>query len=132
MKIGKITRIALTSLTIGFTADYVYRKYQEEPVDKYISAEIGQAHKIKSKNANMHEFVMSLDENRPELMKKLNLSDEQYKNYRNLAIGIAKEETNFGLDYSSTAKKYLQGIAGFFKWAGSKIKKIIMTNFQKA
>lgn len=121
MKIRKITGIALIALTAGFGTDYGYRRYQEESADKYISAQIGHAAQIDSKNANMHEFVMSLDENRLGLMKKLNLTDEQYKNYRNLAIGIAKEETNFGLNYSSTCKKYFPRTAKFFKWIGSKI-----------
>ena len=115
MKIRNIAKIALVALTVSSGVDYGYRRYQEEPVSRYVSAEIGQASNMGSKNSNMHEFVISLDKNRSGLMRELNITDAQYTNYRNLAIGIAKEETNFGLDYSSTGKKYFTTISKWMK-----------------
>ncbi len=44
------------------------------------------------------EFANSLEQNKAALMKKLGLSNEQYDNLANIAMGIAEQETHFG-DY---------------------------------
>lgn len=133
MKIGKIAGITMLALTTGFGIDYGYRRYQEEPVDRYLLSELGKASEISSKNSNMHEFVKSLDTNYSAITNKLKISETQYKNYRDLAIGIAKEETNFGLDYSSTGKKYFPNLSKWLKKKFGRKSKILsegITNFK--
>ena len=115
MVIRPIFKIAAAVTFLSAGSEGLYRVWQNEGVDKYISSTGITDLKKTSRNPQMVEFMQSLDENKPKLKSILNLSEEQYEHYRRLAIGIAKEETNFGLDYKSTAKKYCTELCRAFK-----------------
>ena len=128
MKIMPIIKTISAVALLSAGSDFLYRKWQEEPVDRYVFTQNVEQLVKSSKNPNMAEFVKSLEDNKEQIKKVLKISEEQYNTYRLIAIGLAKEETNCGLDYSCTVKKYFTTICDWFNGKKSLSKGI--TNFK--
>ena len=94
-------------------------KYMSEPADLYIGATNNPSLaniKQVSQNPAAFGFTESLVQNESLLKKTLNLSDETFRCYRDLAIGIAKEETEFGLNGDYLFKKNNPRTSAVLKW----------------
>ena len=85
----------------------------------------------KLKNDTACKFMQSLIENEDKIKTVLKITDKQYKTFCDLAIGIAKEETDFGLDNSYIIKETMPSVANTVKnWVSKNKLSEGITNFK--
>lgn len=90
-----------------------------EPIDMYVGATNNPSLaglKQVSINPAAFNFTESLTQNETLLKNTLNISEERFDLYRDLAIGIAKEETDLGLEKWYLRKKNYPRISAVLKW----------------
>ncbi len=108
-KVKTFARYTFLTLSLGAAASegscIIRQKLKNEPVDKFVRAIDNSELPIISKNPLITDFTQSLVDNKSKIQSLLDISDEDYNLYSKLAIGIAKEETLFGLSEGYSWKK---------------------------
>lgn len=102
----KMVKPVAAATVIAAAAFQVNKIKHNEPVDVFVTS-LEEGEHIKSKNHKMDVFTRTLIEKEDFLKKEFNISDEKYDLYSKLAIGMAKEETLFGLGEGYYLKKSL-------------------------
>ena len=117
--------LALGAVALGIRSGY--NQYNEEkvcselhePIDMYVCATNNHSLaelKKTSINPAAYRYTESFTKNEDLLKKTLNLTGETFSTGRDLAIGIAKEETHLGLEKGYLRKKNYTGIFSTAKW----------------
>ena len=123
MKIPKIVKIGAliaTGIAVSGEGGCIARQiYRNEPVDRFVKS-IDTGIVEPSKNFRIDNFTKSLIENKSKIQQTIDISDKDYYFYSKLAIGIAKEETLFGLGEGYCLKKNTPIIAQFFRTCAGK------------
>lgn len=81
----------------GRVRELVQRGNSEKPQDIKIKEPIDMKIELpQNASENAKKFAKALEENKKELMEKLNLDNDTYDKFAKLAMAIAEQETNFG------------------------------------
>ena len=130
MKVGNIIKpVAAGVVGLVLIGGYKYRQSgKTEGADAFVKM-LNEDDIKKGKNDYSYEFTKSLKDNKDKIQSKIIISDENYRLFSDLAIGIAKKETNFGLDLRYPIKKFLSDL-GFNKKNNQEGLSSGLTNFK--